>query len=223
VFVCAHNDDVLLDPPIFLDPGLSSATTSATPPATTSATPPATSSEPGAPLSTPVKSKARFQPATPPESATSTSGPPRQSARNGRTVSPLPTTSAVNKSTSHGSIRRKPTTGRKPKPPPLYKNRNALCAGLGISTDDEDAMNDLRAWVETDCIRRGHPLTQPFSNWSDTQMKGLSTAVASRWNRENTGKHKMEWEFIEALIHRICLDNVRNNNARERRRKERRV
>jgi hypothetical protein len=174
VFVCAHNDDVLLDPPIFLDPGLSPATTSATLPATTSAT---TS-------------------ATPP--ATTSATPPSTKAR---------------RSTNR--------TTRKPKPPPLYKNRHELCQGLGIADDDEIGMNDLRDWVETDCIRRGHPLTQQFSMWSDGEMKGLSKSVAARWNRENTSPHTMEWESIKALIHRICLDNVRNSNTRERRREAR--
>jgi hypothetical protein len=78
----------------------------------------------------------------------------------------------------------------------MYKNRNELCQGLGIATDDEIAMNDLRDWVSNDCIRRGHPLTQQFSMWSDGEIKGLSKSVAARWNRENTGPHTMEWESI---------------------------
>jgi hypothetical protein len=78
-------------------------------------------------------------------------------------------------------------------------------------------------WVETDCIRRGHPLNQQFNNWSDAEIKGLSKSVAARWNRDNPGQHTMEWEVIKALIHRICLDNVRNTNTRERRREARKV
>jgi len=49
------------------------------------------------------------------------------------------------------------------KPPPLYKDREALCRKLGIAIDDANAMNDLRDWIEQQCNRHGFFLRQQYT------------------------------------------------------------
>jgi hypothetical protein len=78
-------------------------------------------------------------------------------------------------------------------------------------------MNDYRDQIENDCIRRGQPLNGPYTSRTDTENYEPVRSVTNKWNRQYGDKKMLSEDIIEALIHCINLDNVRNAATKAKR------
>ncbi|KAF8539850.1 hypothetical protein BDD12DRAFT_881538 [Trichophaea hybrida] len=73
-------------------------------------------------------------------------------------------------------------------------------------------------WIENDCIQRGQPLNVPYTSRTDPVNYELVRSVTNRWNRQYGDKKMLSEDIIEALIHCMNLDNVRNAATKAKRR-----
>ncbi|KAF8249232.1 hypothetical protein K440DRAFT_641268 [Wilcoxina mikolae CBS 423.85] len=96
---------------------------------------------------------------------------------------------------------------------PLYKDKPRLCKLLGIDENDTYAMRDIRDWVKTECMLRGKDLDVPYGSRSKKDIFDLVTAVTNKRNQELGDGKVVGEEVIDALIHRISLDNALENRA----------
>ncbi|KAF8543191.1 hypothetical protein BDD12DRAFT_932799 [Trichophaea hybrida] len=93
---------------------------------------------------------------------------------------------------------------------PLYKDRPRICRLLGIHNDYHAVMNDYRHWIENNFIGRGQPLNVPYTSRTDTENYELSRSVTNKWIRQYGENGTLSEDIIEALVHCISLDYVRN-------------
>jgi len=84
-------------------------------------------------------------------------------------------------------------------------------------------MNDLRDWIEHQCIRYGFTLNQQYTVWSKSDMETLGKILTTKRRVSFPDAPVLETDTVMALIHRICLDNVRNTATKHRRREARKV
>lgn len=95
-----------------------------------------------------------------------------------------------------------------------YKDRKELARRIRLDASDGFAIRERREFIKVQCMRRGQILNKPFENWDTTVMYKLIRTV----NPEMQTQFGAWWSFdlTRDLIHAICLDRVRNNNARSR-------
>jgi hypothetical protein len=98
----------------------------------------------------------------------------------------------------------------------LYKNREEICKLLGIKLDDLFAMRDRREFIKMQCAKRDMLLCQPYESLKEDDLARVVKNVTAECKTQFGG-----WwsnDVVRALIHRICIDNVRNEGARNKRR-----
>ncbi|KAF8536291.1 hypothetical protein BDD12DRAFT_890649 [Trichophaea hybrida] len=104
-------------------------------------------------------------------------------------------------------------------PFPTSTASNPGTRAMVVNNDDRAVMNHYRDWIQNDCIQRRQPLNVLYTSWMDTESYELARSVTNKWNRQCGDKTTLPEDFIEALIHRISLGNVRNTPTKAKRRK----
>lgn len=99
-----------------------------------------------------------------------------------------------------------------------YKDRKELARRMRLEPKDSFAIRERREFLKMQCMRRGQILNKPFEDWDTAVMYKLVRTV----NPEMQGQFGGWWpsDLTRDLIHAICLDKVRNTNARERAQKK---
>ncbi|KAA8896331.1 hypothetical protein FN846DRAFT_893358 [Sphaerosporella brunnea] len=109
-------------------------------------------------------------------------------------------------------------------PPPrksLYLERDRMCELLGIARGSRNGMARLRQRISQLCRQLGSPLDRSYTEWDEPEMGRLVHDVTAALNKDRVkagGTHVLPEEAVDAVIHRMCLDNVRRVRA-ERKRK----
>ncbi|KAA8898656.1 hypothetical protein FN846DRAFT_892736 [Sphaerosporella brunnea] len=90
---------------------------------------------------------------------------------------------------------------------PLYKDHEALCALLAISPRDKVAGLLLRREAQDICREEGYELNRNYTSWEEDEMERLVKTVTAKMNASAIRKTVFPAAAIDALLHRICLDN----------------
>ncbi|KAA8902540.1 hypothetical protein FN846DRAFT_986794 [Sphaerosporella brunnea] len=93
---------------------------------------------------------------------------------------------------------------------PLYKDHNWMCEHLGIPPRDKLASLIIRREVQDLCKQHGFELTRKYSTWGAKAMRRLVNTVTAQLNADPRRKKVIPTAAVDALVHRLCLDNVRN-------------
>ncbi|KAA8900052.1 hypothetical protein FN846DRAFT_892244 [Sphaerosporella brunnea] len=93
---------------------------------------------------------------------------------------------------------------------PLYKDHYLLCELLGIPPRDKLASLNIRREVQDLCKQHGFELTQNYSTWGAKAMRNLVNQVTAQLNADPKRKKVIPTTAVDALVHKLCLDNVRN-------------
>lgn len=95
-----------------------------------------------------------------------------------------------------------------------YKMRKTLASRMGLEAKDNIGIRERRDYLRMLCARRSQPLTKPFNKFDQNVMYKLVKIVAPEM-REQFGSCWTS-KLTRDVIHALCLDKVRNYNARER-------
>ncbi|KAA8902018.1 hypothetical protein FN846DRAFT_891640 [Sphaerosporella brunnea] len=111
----------------------------------------------------------------------------------------------------------KPATADKPVAL-IYKDYPALCALIGIGVNDKVTMLQIRTRILEQCQALGVPLDQNYRSYPPETMTPLVDNVTTWWNT-NYGRTEryLSLGVVDSIIHRLCLDKVRNARAKGRR------
>ncbi|KAI5817878.1 hypothetical protein BZA77DRAFT_308812 [Pyronema omphalodes] len=101
---------------------------------------------------------------------------------------------------------------------PLYKDRVKLLAMMGLTEQNQILMQDLREFIKVECQKRNHPLDKAFSTFSRVLLYRLTRTITDKAQTAFGQAINITEEIIETLIHRICLDAVRNKRQKAKRR-----
>ncbi|KAA8894080.1 hypothetical protein FN846DRAFT_895404 [Sphaerosporella brunnea] len=93
---------------------------------------------------------------------------------------------------------------------PLYKDHNWMCEQLGIPPRDKLASLNIRREVKDLCRQHGFELTRKYSSWPAKEMRKLVKKVTTQLNADPRRKKVIPTTAVDALVHKLCLDNVRN-------------
>ncbi|KAA8914047.1 hypothetical protein FN846DRAFT_902335 [Sphaerosporella brunnea] len=93
---------------------------------------------------------------------------------------------------------------------PLYKDHDRMCEQLGIPPRDKLATLVIRRELQDLCKEHGFELTRNYSSWGADAMRKLVKRVTAQLNADPTRKKVIPAAAVDALVHRLCLDNVRN-------------
>lgn len=98
-----------------------------------------------------------------------------------------------------------------------YKDRKEIARRMRLEPADNFAIRERREFIKVQCVRRGQVLDKPFEDFDTVVMYKLVKVVTE----EMRSQYGSWWpsDLTRDLIHAICLDKVRNNNARERTKK----
>ncbi|KAH0603972.1 uncharacterized protein H6S33_007003 [Morchella sextelata] len=107
-----------------------------------------------------------------------------------------------------------PEEPKKEKKKAPYKMRKTLASRMGLEAKDNIGIRERRDYLRMLCARRSQPLTKPFNKFDQNVMYKLVKIVAPEM-REQFGSCWTS-KLTRDVIHALCLDKVRNYNARER-------
>ncbi|KAA8902716.1 hypothetical protein FN846DRAFT_920141 [Sphaerosporella brunnea] len=123
---------------------------------------------------------------------------------------------------SRPASNRIPAAAASGSPTLLYKSAAVLSAAIGV---DQAMLLDIRGRINNQCAAMGTPLNQPYSSYPPDAMLRLARDITLWWNA-HYGKEELYLSMVnvDAIVHRLCLANVRSSKRRgERRMKRRRM
>ncbi|KAA8906178.1 hypothetical protein FN846DRAFT_890267 [Sphaerosporella brunnea] len=100
---------------------------------------------------------------------------------------------------------------------PLYKDHDWMCEQLGIPPRDKLASLIIRREVQDLCEQHGFKMTRKYSSWGAKEMRKLVKTVTAQLNADPKRKKVISTTAVDALVHRLCLDNVRNMRVAQER------
>ncbi|KAA8897234.1 hypothetical protein FN846DRAFT_260151 [Sphaerosporella brunnea] len=104
--------------------------------------------------------------------------------------------------------------------PAIYKDYPALCALIGISVNDKVTMLQIRTRILEQCQALGVPLDQNYRSYPTETLTQLTNDVTTWWNTNyGSTERYLSLGVVDSIIHRLCLDKVRNSRARNRRKR----
>ncbi|KAA8911916.1 hypothetical protein FN846DRAFT_903983 [Sphaerosporella brunnea] len=101
----------------------------------------------------------------------------------------------------------------------LYNDRDRLCELLGIPRGDvrRCLMGRMRQRINKICRQLGNPLNRNYFEWDELEMARLVQDVTAALNKDRAnGTHVIPAEAVDAVINRLCLDNMRSAKKKSR-------
>jgi len=89
---------------------------------------------------------------------------------------------------------------------------------MGLNAEDETLMHEVREYINDECKRKNKPLNKPFSHFTTPEMYRLIKTMIEKTEEHFGDKVNVNEDIIGAIIHRLCLDNVRKSNQKIKRR-----
>ncbi|KAA8911216.1 hypothetical protein FN846DRAFT_1002248 [Sphaerosporella brunnea] len=100
----------------------------------------------------------------------------------------------------------------------IYKDYPALCKQIGIGVNDKATMLQIRTRILEQCQALGVPLDQNYRSYPSDAMARLAEDVTTWWNTNyGSTERYLSLGVVDSIIHRLCLDKVRNSRARNKR------
>ncbi|KAA8912106.1 hypothetical protein FN846DRAFT_887404 [Sphaerosporella brunnea] len=95
----------------------------------------------------------------------------------------------------------------------LYKDHNRMYEQLGIPPRDKEAILILRRELQDLCKQHEFKLTRNYCTWGADVMRKLVKTVTAQLNADPKWKKVISTVAVDALVHSVFLDNVRNMKA----------